>query len=124
MDDGHNHFVGNSLPKTPLNWVTLKHDVDYANATNTSIDKVWELDKEAILEAQKIQDPWWGVQATTAGLLLKNVAERTVESVTGDDRVLYPKPKSAEVEHIDWFDRVLSRRRPPLPTGTIHFNNI
>lgn len=101
------------LPKTPLDWVTMEHDVDYYNMTTPTIGKVWEADKKAIENAAGLPDAWDGSSVTVAGLLGKNVVERTVESITGSNTPIYPRANTSG-HHVDWFDKVLSRRRPSL----------
>lgn len=109
-DDGK--YAANSLPRLPNDWVTLEHDVDYHNATNTSKDNIWELDKKAILSSLRTTDPYGGNIATAVGLVAKNIVERTHEAITGSSQAIYPKKSTSHV-HIPWFDRhsTFNRRR-------------
>lgn len=101
--EGKSNFT--ELPKTPLDWVTLEHDVDYYNVTNPTKDKIWELDKKAILSSWDIKDPYYGAAATITGLVAKNILERTDEAITGDPFAVYPKPKATEAKPITWFNK-------------------
>lgn len=99
------------LPKTPLDWVTLEHDVDYYNEKTPTINSIWNIDKKAIKNAYGVIDPYYGAEATIVGLGLKNVVERTLESVTGSSTPLYPDAQTSGY-HIPWFDvkKNISRR--------------
>nr|QVW56793.1 MAG: putative structural ORF [Cecropis daurica parvoviridae sp.] len=104
------------LPKTPVDWATLEHDVDYYNMVNPTMDEVWKADKKAITNSFAEPDLYHGGTATAVGLLAKNALERTYESISGSQTPLYPKPNTSG-HHIDWFDKVLSRRRPTVIQG-------
>ena len=100
-EKGKSNFT--ELPKTPLDWVTMEHDVDYYNAANPTKNKVWEMDKKAIMAAWDTSDPYYGAAATIVGLVAKNIAERTDEAITGNPFALYPGNKENNV-HLNWFD--------------------
>lgn len=108
----------NELPKTPVDWVTMQHDVDYYNEKNPSVDNVWELDKRAIENCFGLPDVYEGGTAVAVELLVKNALERTVQSITGSDRALYPAANDGSY-HIPWFDkRKISRK---VLQGTLIF---
>nr|QVW56783.1 MAG: putative structural protein [Phylloscopus schwarzi parvoviridae sp.] len=111
-ENGKSNFT--ELPKTPLDWITMEHDVDYYNATNTNKNDIWEMDKKAIKAAWDVNDPYYGAAATIAGLVIKNIAERTDEAITGDPYAIYPKVKSVDKVEIPWFKKHQSIRRKEL----------
>lgn len=118
-------YAANSLPKLPNDWVTLEYDVDYHNTSQTNKNAIWELDKKAIAASLGTTDPYLGNIATAVGLVVKNIAERTHESITGSAEAIYPNKGDVNKPHIPWFDkhesisrRVLSKypsHASPLP---------
>lgn len=107
-EQGKSNFT--ELPKTPLDWITLEHDVDYYNAANPTKDDVWNMDKKAILSSWDTKDPYYGAAATIVGLVAKNIAERTDEAITGNPFALYPNKKEND-HQITWFKKHESIRR-------------
>lgn len=116
--DKDNKSNFNSLPDNCLDWIALEHDVDYhnnGNNGNTDIQTISTLDDKAIDNAFK-ECKWKQLVATAvlAGFLkAKQHFENLAESITwpfGKNKAIYPPPTS-NTEHINWFDKNLSRRR-------------
>lgn len=102
------------LPKTPVDWSTMEHDVDYYNMVNPTHDNVWEADKKAILNIIGQPDCYHGSEAVMVGLLAKNAAERYIGFVTNDNNSVYPRRNNGE-HRIRWFDKHESIKKRILP---------
>eukprot|EP00102_Acyrthosiphon_pisum_P026128 XP_016663338.1 PREDICTED: uncharacterized protein LOC103310565 [Acyrthosiphon pisum] len=119
--DKDNKSNFNQLPDNCLDWTALEHDVDYHNAGNTGSTQLHEI---AALDNKAIDAAWreclssqpLGTSILASGLNVKQHFEHLAETISwpfGKNQAVYP-PSTSNTQHIDWFDKKLSRHRGTL----------
>lgn len=116
--DENNHSNFNSLLNNCLDWVALEHDVAYHNLSESGNTKLYQVEVE---DDKAIDNAWRecrtqqpvGTAVLIGGLKTKQHFERLAESISwpfGNNNAIYPRPIS-NIQHINWFDQMKSRRR-------------